>query len=157
MPKKTSSLIILIFVVLATFTLGVVYEIDYRILTRKTVVHFANYKLGFYGGKDFRIFETDIAFILTLIPIGFYFLIRQLNSVKKIIFLFFIYLILISVFYCFYCYLESIFIEITITNPITDDEILKYHENNLNYRMILLLSIISTFTISYLFKLTINK
>tara|TARA_R110001606_G_scaffold398817_1_gene579076 strand:+ start:1375 stop:1878 length:504 start_codon:yes stop_codon:yes gene_type:complete len=145
MRTKKLKLISLIIIVILTFIIGMRYELDYRILTRRTVKYFANYQLGFYGGKDFRIFETDIAFILTLIPIGFYFTSRKVSSLKKIIGLNLVYLILIPLFYCLYCFLESQFIKITITNPIMNDGVLKYHQNNVNYRMILFFTIISTF------------
>jgi hypothetical protein len=142
---KRKRKLILLFVLIITFIFGMRYELDYRILTRRTVKYFADYELGFYGGKDFRFFETDIAFILTLIPIGFYLTSRKGSSVKKIIGLNLIYLTIIPTFYCLYCFLESQFIKITITNPIMNDGILKYHQNNVNYRMILFLTIISTF------------
>lgn len=145
MRTKKLKLISLIIIVILTFIIGVLYELDYRILTRRTVKYFANYQLGFYGGKDFRIFETDIAFILSLIPIGLYFTSRKVSSFKKIIELNLINLILIPSFYCLFCYLESQFINITVTNPIMNNEFLEYHQNNLNYRMILFLTIISTF------------
>ncbi len=145
MLKKNRKLIILILIVILTFIFGMRYELDYRILTRRTVKYFADYKLEFYGGKDFRFFETDIAFILTLIPIGFYFTSRKVSSLKKLIGLNLVYLILIPTFYCLFCFLESQFINITITNPIMNDGILKYHQNNVNYRMILFLTISSIF------------
>ncbi|PJA05254.1 MAG: hypothetical protein COX71_07835, partial [Flavobacteriales bacterium CG_4_10_14_0_2_um_filter_35_18] len=142
MLKENRKLILLILTVVLTFIIGVWFELDYRILTRRTLKYLADYKLEFYGGKEFRIFETDIAFILTLIPIGFYFTSRKVSSLKKIIGLNLIYLILIPIFYCLFCYLESQFIDITMTNPIMSDGILKYHQNNVNYRMILFLTII---------------
>jgi hypothetical protein len=145
MLSKKRKLISLIIIVILAFISGMLYEIDYRILTRKTVKYLANYELGFYGGKGFRIFETDIAFILTLIPIGFYFTSRKIRSIKKVLWLNFVYLILVPIFYCLFCFLESQFINITVTNPIMNDGILKYHQNNLNYRMILFFTIISTF------------
>ena len=152
MLKGKRKLILLIPIVILTFFVGMRYELDYRILTRKTVKYLADYKLGFYGGKDFRLFQTDIAFILTLIPIGFYLTSRKISSLKKIIGLNLVYLILIPTFYCLFCFLESQFIEITITNPIMNDGILKYHQNNVNYKMILFLTIISTFIIGIIFK-----
>jgi dolichyl-phosphate-mannose--protein O-mannosyl transferase len=145
MLSKKRKLISLIIIVILTFIIGMRYEIDYRILTRRTVKYLANYELGYYGGKGFRIFETDIAFILTLIPIGFYFTSRKIRSIKKVLWLNFVYLILVPIFYCLFCFLESQFINITVTNPIMNDGILKYHQNNLNYRMILFFTIISTF------------
>ena len=157
MLKEKLKLILLILIVILTFIVGTKYELDYRILTRRTVKYLADYKLGFYGGKDFQIFETDIAFTLTLIPIGFYVTSRNISSLKKNIGLNLIYLILISTFYCLYCFLESQFIKITITNPITDDGILKYHQNNVNYRMILFLTIISTFISGIIIKKLTNE
>ncbi len=156
MLKGKRKLILLILIVILTFIFGMRYELDYRILTRRTVKYLADYKLGFYGGKDFRLFETDIAFILTLIPIGFYFTSRKIRSLKKIIRLNLVYLILISTFYCLYCFLENQFIKITITNPIMNDGILKYHQNNVNYRMILFLTTISTFISGIIIKKIAN-
>lgn len=157
MLSKKRKLISLIIIVILTFILGMRYEIDYRILTRRTVKYLANYELGFYGGKGLRIFETDIAFILTLIPIGFYFTSRKISSRTTIILQALIYLILIPAFYFLICYLESQFIKITITNPIMNDGVLKYHQNNLNYRMILFLSIISTFISGIIIKKMTNE
>ncbi len=157
MLKENRKLILLILTVVLTFIIGVWFELDYRILTRRTLKYLADYKLEFYGGKEFRIFETDIAFILTLIPIGFYFTSRKVSSLKKIIGLNLIYLILIPIFYCLFCYLESQFIDITMTNPIMSDGILKYHQNNVNYRMILFLTIISTFISGIIFKKITNE
>jgi hypothetical protein len=157
MLKGKRKLILLILIVILTFIVGMRYELDYRILTRRTVKYLADYKLGFYGGKDFRFFETDIAFILTLIPIGFYFTSRKVISLKKIIGLNLVYLILIPIFYCLYCFLESQFIKTTITNPIMNDGILKYHQNNVNYRIILFLTIISTFISGIIIKKITNE
>ncbi|SFS82472.1 hypothetical protein SAMN04488006_0228 [Lutibacter maritimus] len=157
MQKGKRKLILLIIFVILTFIIGFWLELDYRILTRRTIKYFADYELGFYGGKDFRIFETDIAFILTLIPIGFYFTSRKVSSLKKIIGLNLVYLILIPIFYCLFCYLESQFIDITMTNPIMSDGILKYHQNNVNYKMILFLTIISTFISGVIIKKITNR
>jgi len=157
MLKKNRKLTLLILIIILTFIIGMRYELDYRILTRRAVKYFADYELGFYGGKDFRIFETDIAFILTLIPIGFYFTTRKVSSVKKILYLNLVYLILIPIFYCLFCYFESQFIKITVTKPIMNDGILKYHQNNVNYRIILFLTIISTFISGIIFKKIINE
>ena len=151
MLKEKRKLILLILTVILTFIVGFWLELDYRILTRITIKYFANYELEFYGGKDFRIFETDIAFILTLIPIGFYFTSRKVSSVKKILWLNLVYIILVPLFYSLYCFIESQFIKITNTLSIVDNGILKYHHNNVNYRMILLLTIISTFICGKIF------
>lgn len=155
MQKRKRKLITLIILVILTFILGFWLEIDYRILTRRTVKYFANYQLGFYG-KEFRIFETDVALILTLIPIGFFFTTRKTETVKKIIGMNLVFLLSIITFYCFYCYLESHFIKLTVTNPIMNDGILEYHLNNLNYRTILILTIISTFISGMIIKKIIN-
>ena len=151
MLKEKRKLILLILTVILTFIIGFWIGLDYRILTRITIKYFANYELEFYGGKDFRIFETDIAFILTLIPIGFYFTSRKVSSVKKTLWLNLVYLILVPLFYCLYCFIESQFIKITNTLSIVDNGILKYHHNNVNYRMILFLTIISTFICGKIF------
>jgi len=157
MLKEKRKLILLIFTVILTFTIGFWLELDYRIITRRSVKYFADYKLGFYGGKDFRIFETHIAFILTLIPIGFYFTTRKVNSLKSKLILNLIYIILIPIFYCFYSFIESQYIKFTITNPIMNDGILKYHLNNVNYRMILFMTITSTVICGIIVKRIINK
>ena len=156
MLKEKRKLILLILIVFLTFFIGMRYELDYRILTRRTVKYFADYQLGFYGGKDFRFLQTDIAFILTLIPIGFFFTTRKVSSLKTILWLNLVYLILIPLFYCLFCYLESQFINITVTNPIMNDGILKYHQNNVNYRMILFLTIITTFISGIIIKKITN-
>lgn len=145
MLSKKRKLISLIIIVILTFIIGMRYEIDYRVLTRKTVKYLANYELGFYGGKGLRIFETEIAFILTLIPIGFYWTARKLNSLKDFLFLLLIYLILTPLFYLLYCFIESIYLNIIITQPKMDGEIIKFHYDNVNYKMILGLTIFSTF------------
>ena len=157
MRMKNRKLILLIIIGILTFIIGMRYELDYRILTRRTVKYFADYELNFYGGKDFRIFETDIAFILTLFPIGFYFIIRKINSVKKILCLNLVYLILSVGFYSLFCYLESQFIKITATAPVMNDGIMAYHHNNVNYRMILIFTLISTFMSGIIIKRLTNK
>ena len=157
MLKENRKLILLILTVVLTFNIGVWFELDYRILTRRTVKYFANYELGFYGGKDFRIFEPDIAFILTLIPIGFYFTFRKISSLNNKLWLNLVYLILVPLFYCLYCFLESQYIKMTITLPTTENGILKYHQNNVNYKMILFLTIISTFISGIIIKKILSR
>lgn len=152
MLKRKRKLILLILIVILTFIFGIRYELDYRILTRKAVKYFANYELEFYGGKDFRLFETDIAFILTLIPIAFFFTTWKISSTMKIIELILMHLLSIPIFYCVFCFVESQFIDITITNPIINDGIVQYHQNNVNYRLILFLTIISSFIILWIIK-----
>ena len=147
MLKKKRKLILFILSVILIFIIGMKYEMDYRILTRNLVKYFANYKLEFYGGKEFRLFESDIAFILTLIPIGFYFISRKVSSIMKMLSLNLLYLILVPLFFCFYCFIESIYLNIIITQPRIKGKIIHFHFNNVNYRLILFLTIISTFVI----------
>jgi hypothetical protein len=156
MLKDKRKFISLIFLIILTFIIGVWFELDYRILTRTAVKYFADYELGFYGGKDFRVFETDIAFILTLIPIGFYVTSRKVTSIKKKVVLNLVYLLLITAFYCLYCFIESQFIKITVTLPILDNGNLKYNQNNVNYRMILFFTVLSTFAGEIIAKRIIN-
>ena len=118
-------------------------------MKKLSVLHFC-YRLS-------NIFNFNIAFILTLIPIGFYFTSQKISSLKKIIGLNIFYLIVIPTFYCLYYFLESQFIKITITNPIMNDGVLKYHQNNVNYRMILFLTIISTFISGIIIKKLTNE
>jgi hypothetical protein len=152
MLTKKRKLISLIVIAIMAFIIGMKYEMDYRILTRNLVKYFANYKLDFYGGKEFRLFETDIAFILTLIPIGFYFTLQKISSIKKTLLLILIYLILIPLFFCLYCFVESIYLNIIITQAKIEEGIINFHFNNVNYRMILFLTIISTFISGIIFK-----
>ncbi len=155
MLKKKRKLILLVLTVILTFIIGVWLELDYRILTRRTVKYFANYEIGFYG-KDFRILETDIAFILTLIPIGFYFTTLKVHSLKRKIILNIVYLIFIPLFYCLYCFLESVYFYAIITQPREVDGIIKFHLNNVNYRTILFLTILSNFVIGIIIKKILN-
>lgn len=157
MKIKKITILILILSVIVIFILGVLYEIDYRILTRQSIKYFSKVKIDYYGGKDLRIFETDIAFILTLIPITFYIISRKLALLSTKIMLAFLYFIGLVGFYCFYCYLESCFIGITISNPTYIKGVLMYHHGNVDYSTILLLTIISTFIISLLTKMIIRK
>ncbi len=120
-------------------------------------MYFADYEIGFYGGKDLRILETDIAFILTLIPIGFFITSRNVTSLKNRLILNLVYVTQIIIFYCLFCFIESQFIKYTVDQPLIVNGILKYHMNNVNYRTILLLTIISTFTGGLIFKLLILK
>jgi len=155
--NKNRNLLFLILSVILIFIIGVMYEADYRTLTRNSIKYFADYKLSFYGAKEFRIFETDIAFILTLIPISFFVLTKNLASfVLKVRFAIF-YGICIPAFYCLYCFLESEFIKITITLPDYVNGALMYHSNNINYRLILFATIISTYIVGIISKKIIIK
>ena len=145
MLKNKQNRLLVILIILLVFIVGVSYETDYRLLTRKTVAYFADYNLKFYGGKDFRLLNTEIAFILTLIPIGFYFTTLKLNS-KKARMMLLVYLILIPLYFCVSCFLESQYIKLNSTVHSFNMEVLMYHQNNLNYKTIALLTIILTFT-----------
>ena len=103
MSFNTKRFLVLVATIILTFILGVWLELDYRILTRRTVIFFADYELGFYGGKDFRILETDIAFVLTLLPIGLFFIVRKLDSTVNTNVFIGAYIFFISVFYCVFC------------------------------------------------------
>ncbi|WP_291134356.1 hypothetical protein, partial [Flavobacterium sp. UBA7663] len=155
--KKKQNLLILSLSIITFFVIGFLYEIDYRILTRSSVKYFASFKIEYYGGKGFRIFETDIAFILTLIPISFFILSKNLTSLIKKLILAMIYLVGIIGFYCFYCYLESEFISITSKLGAYRNGNFMYHSNNINYRGILFSTIISTFVIGIVSKKIITK
>ena len=130
---------------------------DYRILTRKLVKFFANYNLKFHGGKEFRLFETGVAFVSTLIPIGFYLIVRKLDLSKILTFLTAAYLILITLFYCLFCYLESVYLNVIITQPKMVDGIISFHYNNVNYKFILFLTIVSTFICGLITKRILNR
>lgn len=155
--KRDLKLILLILVTILAFILGVLFELDYRILTRRIVKYSAGYELEFYGGKDFSFFETQMALILTLIPVGFYFTTRKISSLKEIIKLKLLYLILIPIFYYVYCYLESQFIETLKTKFIFDESVLKYPQNCVNYEMILFLTIISTLISGLMMRILTKK
>ena len=152
MKKNRIEFLILILSVIIIFIIGVTYEIDYRILTRKSIKYFSETKIDYYGGKDFRIFETNIAFILTLIPISIFILTRKLALLKTRIKLFTIFLTCIATFYCLFCYLESCIIGITIARPNYIDGVLMYHRNNVNYCGILFLTIVSAFVVALITK-----
>ncbi len=102
MAKKNIKNIILILFVILIFIIGVWLEIDYRILTRKSIKYFAKYKMDFYGAKDFRFFQTDIALILILIPISHFFLTNKIVSFRTKLKLTLLYLLSIIGFYCLY-------------------------------------------------------
>lgn len=157
MTQKNISILILILSIILIFIIGVWFEIDYRILTRKAIKYFAKYKIDYYGAKDFRFFQTDIAFILTLIPISYFFLNKNLTSNIIKLKLALLYVISIIGFYCLYCYAESEFIRITVQFPKEENGVILYHHNNLNYRGILFITIISTFSIGIITKKIIKK
>jgi len=145
MKKKHINFLLLILSVISFFIIGMLLEPDYRILTRKSIMYFSKFKIDYYGGKDFWIFPTDVAFILTLIPISYFLLTRKLISLETKLKFVTLYLVSIVCFYCFYCYLESEFIRITVTNPTYIDGALMYHSRNINYNKILFTTIVSTF------------
>jgi len=152
MSFNTKRFLVLVASILFTFILGTWLELDYRILTRRAIIFFADYELGFYPGKDFRILETDIAFILTLLPIGLFFIVRKLDSSVNTIGFIGAYIFFIAIFYCFFCYAESQYIKYTVTTPTFDNGALKYHLRNVNYRSILFLTLLSSFTCVFVLK-----
>lgn len=157
MKIKYINLSVLILSVILIFIIGVWLEIDYRIFTKKTIKYFAHYNLDYFGAKEFRILETNIAFILTLIPISYYFLTKNLTSYPTKLKVALLYIISVIGFYCFYCYIESEFIRLTYTLPIVKNGVLLYHHNNVNFKGILFMTIISTFVIGILANKFFNK
>lgn len=157
MKKSHINLLVLLLSVILIFIIGVLYELDYRILTRKSVKYFSNIKIDFYGSKDFRFFETDIAFILTLIPISLFLITRKLTSLSTKVKLAILFLISIVCFYCLYSYGESCIIGITIDLPTYINGTLMYNYNNVDYEGILFLTIISSFLVALLAKKIIKK
>jgi len=149
--------LVLVASIILTFIVGVWLELDYRILTRRVIIFFADYELGFYPGKDFRILETDIAFVLTLFPIGFFFIVRNLDSTVNTIGFIGAYIFFLAVFYCIFCYAESQYIKYTVTTPTFDKGVLKYHLRNVNYRSILFLSLLCSFTCAFALKIIIYR
>lgn len=156
MKKNRINLVFLILSIILIFIIGVLYEIDYRILTRKSVKYFSKVKIDFYGGKDFRIFETDIAYILTLIPISLFLLTRKLTLLSTKIKYTMLFIISIVSFYCLYTYGESCIIGITIDLPTYINGTLMYNYNNVDYKGILFLTIVSSFVVTILAKKLID-
>ncbi|OXA80345.1 hypothetical protein SAMN05444397_102108 [Flavobacterium aquidurense] len=159
---KFKNKIILLFSIILFFLIGIIYDINYRTLTRTIIYKVANYDLQYYGGKEIRLFVPDLGFILTLIPIGLA-IILSVSNFKKyrfipiLIFPFF----LIS-FYLFFCFLESQIIK--YTTAIDKNSIYHYHHSNVNYKLIAISTIISSlildhfgFNIIKKFYLTSNK
>ncbi|MFC7774466.1 hypothetical protein [Flavobacterium sp. GCM10027622] len=156
MKKTTIRSLALIALTLSIFTIGVLLEPDYRFLTRKTILYFSRFKIDYYGGKEFWIFPTDVAFISTLIPIGFFLFFRKLSTVTLLQFAL-LHCISMMATYCFFCYLESEYIRLTVTNPMYKNGFLLYHSNAIHYNEILLLTILTSFGIDLLFKKLLQK
>lgn len=146
MTKKEITLV-LFFSILA-FAIGYFLEPDYRFFTRSTIQHLADYDISFYPAKDFRIIEIDIALIMVLIPLcclG----ISKNENLKFVVMLIITFLVIICMSYFGFCYLESIYIYRTGLHDQSFNGELNYHKNNVNYRLILLSSIIvSCFAVS---------
>lgn len=145
MNKRKINLLVLILSIILIFIIGVIYEIDYRILTRKSIRFFSNHEIDYYGGKEFRFFVTDSAAILALIPICLYTLIKDLALLTTKFKITLLFLITIPFFYCLYCYTEVQLIKMTVTNPTYINGSLMYHSNNIDYRGILFFTIVSAF------------
>ena len=73
---KLKDIAILISLIIFFFLVGLLYDVEYRTLTRTIVCNLANYNLEFYGAKEFRFFVHDLGIILTLIPIGLYVILK---------------------------------------------------------------------------------
>lgn len=151
---KFKNKIILFFSIVLFFIIGLIYDINYRTLTRTIIYKIANYNLEYYGGKEIRFFVPDLGFILTLIPIGLYIILRvskfKKNSLIPILILPFL---LIS-FYLFFCFSETQIIK--YTTEIDNNNVYHYHHSNVNYRLIAFFNIISSLLLNY-FTLSILK
>ena len=139
------------------FAIGMLMDLDYRILTRKLIKFFADDKIAFIGGKEFRLFETDIAVILPFIPIVFYITTRRFKTIKNKILLSLTYVISLPIFYCFFCFLESVYFYAIITQSRDVDAVLKFHRENVHYQLILSLTIFLTFITGLFAKTLLNK
>lgn len=157
MKIKYINLSVLILSEILIFIIGLWLEVDYRILTKKAIKYFAHYKIDYYAAKEFRFLETGIAFILILIPISYYFLTKNSTSYATKLKLALLYTIAILGFYCFYCFTESEFIRLTYTLPRDKNGVLLCHSNNINFRGILFMTIISTFIVGLVAKKLINN
>jgi hypothetical protein len=147
--KKTEILILIIFSIIV-FLLGFWLELDYRILTRQTIQKFIN--IDFYPNKDWRFMEIDIACVLLLIPISLFIITKSINDQKTILKFALFYACLVFGFYHFYCFAESKYILNTIEQANIQNGIIKYHKDNVNYKMILIMTIVSTFIIEMIIK-----
>lgn len=146
---KIKDIAILISLIIFFFLVGLFYDIQYRTLTRTIIYYLANYNLEFYGAKQIRFFVPDLGFILILIPIGYYVLLRFQNFNKSSFMTILILPFLLILFYLFFRFLECQIIK--YTTVIDNNTIYNYHHLNVNYRLIAVFSIISSLFMEYLF------
>jgi hypothetical protein len=144
--------IILLLSIILFFIIGLIYDSNYRTLTRTVIYKIANYDLQYYGAKEIRFFVPDLGFILTLIPIGLY-IILKISDFKKNFISILILPFLLILFYLFFCFSES---QIIYATEIDNNSIYHYHYSNVNYRLIAIFSIISSLISDY-FSLNIIK
>ena len=152
---KLKDITVLIIVIILFFLAGLIYDVQYRTLTRTIVYKLANYNLEFYGAKQFRFFVPDLGFILTLIPIGLCLILKFQNFNKSTFIAILILPFLLILFYLFFCFSESQIIK--YTTVIDSNNIYNYHHSNVNYRLIAIFSIVSSLIIEYLFLKIIKK
>ncbi len=129
------------FSVILFFIIGFFYGYKYYSLTRQLVSNFANYNLEFYGAKQIRIYSLDIGLLFTLIPIGLFFIVKNTKETKYKLLLIASFTFLLILYYCVFCQLESRFIKYTTT--VDMGNIYRYHHLNINYRLILFISILT--------------
>ena len=144
---KYKSLIILFVSIIVFFLIGLLYDIQYRSLTRIVISEFSNYDLKYYGAKEIRFLVPDLGFIIALIPIGLYFISKSQKKKKKNLLSILTFSGLLILFYLFYCFLESQIIK--HTTPVNIKNIYYFHHQNVNYLLIALFSIISSQILSY--------
>lgn len=144
---KFKSIVILFFSIIGFFLIGLLNNVQYRTLTQTLILKIANYDFSYYGAKQFSFFAPDLGFILTLIPIGLYIVLKSQKSKRNILISILIFSCLLVLFYIFYCFSESQIIKYTTTATIKN--IYNYHHQNVNYRLIALFSIISSQILNY--------
>lgn len=152
---KFKSIVILFFSIIGFFLIGLLYNVQYKTLTQTLILKIANYDLSYYGAKQFSFFVPDLGFILTLIPIGLYIVLKSQKSKRNIFISILFFSCLLVLFYIFYCFSESQIIKYTTTASIKN--IYYYHHQNVNYRLIALLSIISSQILNYFILKKLSK
>ncbi len=136
------------------FLIGLFYDIEYRSMTRTLISNIADYNLEFYGAKQFRFFVPDFGFILTLIPLGIFIINKRQKLNRNPFFTIAVFSIFFFLYYFISCFIESEIIKYTTT--INMGNTYRYHHSNINYRLIVLCSIIASL-LSYNIFLSISK
>jgi len=144
---KYKSIIVLFVSIILFFLFGLLYDIQYRSLTRILISEFSNYDLRYYGGKEIRFFVPDLGFILTVVPTGLYIISKSQKQKRMSLYSILIFPGLLVSFYLFYCFLESQIIK--YTTPVNIKNIYYFHHQNVNYLLIALFSIISSQILNY--------